>query len=759
MRLFGGNALDQEFRATAKAYLASLISGDLTVFGGPRFEGDRARRVRAEQIDIVVRNTPWMMIATIANAIIVVLAVWRRVEPPIVLGWSSVTIGSAAYIFFKSRARRGRPSPVFISARGIQRVIGNAAAHGLLWGLMPVLLFPATPGSDQLVIACVCSGMLCGGAIAFATVPAAAIAFTAPIAFGAIATLFHYGDMLNSLAAVLVLIYEVILVRSVIEHANLFSKQIGTSFETAEMIDRLACAKEAADAGNRAKSSFLAMMSHEIRTPMNAVLGLSSALLSEDLNSAQREAVRAIYESGDNLLEILNDILDFSKFEAGQFSFETIPFSPESLIAETLRVMRPRAFTKNIELNAEKASSVPIACAGDPGRIRQVLLNLVSNAVKFTSGGQVVVAVRCPSKTESSAVIEWSVKDTGIGIPPDRIGSLFQDFVQVDDSISRRFGGSGLGLAICKRIVDHMKGEIIVTSTPNLGSEFLVRIELPLAELPAEMVQGDDSGSGALAATLAKRKTPLRLLIVDDNATNRTVACKLLAGLNIHIHLASNGIEAVEAVSNIGFDAVLMDMRMPEMDGMEATRRIRAFGGSFATLPIIAFTASAFAEDVKACWAAGMNDYLVKPIRKRYLISTLARWVATSNSDAVAAPPSLSDIAPCSSAEKGGFAEGEKFFDQDKFLELATEVGRQDAEEILNVLLNETTGSLKLLHSISCDANRNLIERTAHSLKGSAGACGLSAVAELARALESDAGLIEDDQYRWMVDQLDEAFA
>ncbi|NVO17586.1 MAG: response regulator [Rhodoplanes sp.] len=392
-------------------------------------------------------------------------------------------------------------------------------------------------------------------------------------------------------------------------------------------IEQTRAALQLAREATAAKASFLAMMSHEIRTPMNAVIGLSSALLDTRLDPEQRHLADTIVRSGGDLLRLLNDILDYSKLDAGKVQLEALPFSVVAVVEQTVRIIEARATEKGLPLRVALDRDVPALLIGDRARLQQVLLNLVDNAVKFTAAGSVEVALRCTGRTATTATLECAVRDTGIGIAPEQIGRLFGEFAQADTSINRKFGGTGLGLAISKRIVEQMHGTIRVDSTPGVGTTFTVTVTLPIGEARMQ----------AAAAPVEKPSEPLppkgpgrslAVLLAEDDPTNQLVFSKLLESVPSTLTIAANGREALEQARGRTFDVVFMDMRMPEMDGLEATRAIRALGGAWTSIPIVALTANAFAEDVRACFDAGMNDFIAKPLRKAVLHDRIRRVLA-----------------------------------------------------------------------------------------------------------------------------------
>ncbi|MGG7517328.1 ATP-binding protein [Allorhizobium undicola] len=535
------------------------------------------------------------------------------------------------------------------------------------------------------------------------------------------------------LASVIFLVFKL---RRQLEAAQVSSQRL--EILTRELSD----AYEAADAGNRAKSQFMATMGHEIRTPLNAILGMAELLEYSELPQDALGSVKTIRSSGEALLEVINEVLDYSKIEHGKLELEERVVDIAGLMESTAAIMQGRAVSQGNRLVLDIPVSLDaLYVRTDPTRLRQVMLNLLSNAVKFTKQGTVTLRLR-EFYRGSALMLRFEVEDTGIGIDETGLAKLFKPFSQVDASISRKYGGTGLGLTICKQIVEKLGGELGLSSTVGVGSIFWF-------ELPVIAANKSEVRQKVCASKLPDEDFPrLRILLVEDNKVNQQVATRFLAKLGQEVVVAGDGAEAVALTEEAVFDLILMDMQMPVMDGIEATREIIARGGPSALTPIIAMTANASDDDRRRCRAAGMTGFESKPVTMDRLREVILTFAPLEHAEAEAqvmpagsafplVDPSLMDAAspslpPLTLQEHLNEMHG---LDESRYEELVEALGEDVYRELIESFFTDAELLMVELNKALLRDNRDEIDRVLHTIKGAAINVGLSDIAGQAHAL------------------------
>jgi PAS domain S-box-containing protein len=499
------------------------------------------------------------------------------------------------------------------------------------------------------------------------------------------------------------------------QHRHHLEKLVGQ--RTAE----LATAKDAAEIANRAKSAFLANMSHEIRTPMNAIIGLTRMLQNGIPENEQQDKLKKIRESADHLMAVINDVLDISKIEAGKLVLESVPFDLQQVVERAVAQVAERAQVKGLEIDIEALPAHAYQLHGDPTRLTQALINYLVNAVKFTEQGSIKLRSTLLEQTAGQLALRFEVSDTGVGIPPETIGRLFKAFEQADNSTTRNYGGTGLGLAITGRLAELMGGEAGVSSKPGVGSNFWFTARFTCSDVQATTlpVHADVSAG----ERLRKDYAACRLLLCEDNPINQEVAVALLKDVGLRVEVADDGKQALEKLAANQYDLILMDVQMPVMDGLEATRQIRKIS-DHTRLPILAMTANAYAEDRQICLAAGMNDFVAKPVDPEMLYASLLKWLPVREAAPVVVVPPEAQI------DTGLLSEAlSKIVGID--LSLGMSITRDRPERyarLLRLFAKDHAGDMDKVRQSLQEGDREAAERIIHSLKGVSGTLGINEV-------------------------------
>lgn len=746
--------------------------------------------IGAEQVKLLYTQAPVGFVATLLNAAILLLVFWGVVASSLLVTWFTlILVVTGMRCVLVQRYRKAAPAADQVTRWRTPFILGAGAA-GVAWGASALLLFPPASLAHQVFLAFVLGGMAVGAVGLLSAVMAAFLAFFLPAVLPLIARFLSQGGTMPIAMSVLGLSFAGALLAIARHFHTSVTESLALRFENLELIRDLSVAKEQAESASRAKSQFLANMSHELRTPLNGVIGAVALLRNTGLTDQQRRLAQLAHRSGRMLLGIINDLLDFSKIEAGKLELERLVFDPRQTIGEVIEVFAESARRKGLTVTCTIQEEVPPLLRGDPGRLNQVLTNLLDNAVKFTEQGEIAVEVHClgpDPRPLDSCVLRLVVRDTGIGIFPEARARIFDPFAQADGSTSRRYGGTGLGLAIVKQLVSLMGGEIWVESALAQGATFWFTVRLEGVPVPTDarqVVAGDPHGEQECGQ--AQERFDAYVLLVEDNPVNQEVSRLLLESMGCRVDLAADGQAALARLSRGHYDLIIfMDCQLPGMDGFETTRLVREKEADRASAlvlearsaertpqpdrtPIIALTAHAVKGDRDACLAAGMDDYVSKPFSQGQLSSVLRRWLPHrlknstgkgTQGDPQGQPAGLHVAATDTGTLR--HPPGAPAVDRTVLQRLPI-LHRKDAPDILARLIQTyLTHSSQLLRGIREASERGdptALRGAAHALKSGSASLGASSLAALCHDLEAAGQANDFGTARDVLAQLEEEY-